>query len=135
MSDEPFQPVEKIKAQLDTSCRLMGSADVPVAVALSGGIDSSLMGLLLRHNFIMKNYTFTIGYSGRPASDERDNAAQLASLLKIKFTPIELTDNDFVSDFPAMMSFMDTIADIAAYGYFAVSRAAGLWDSQFYFLV
>ncbi len=125
LSEDPIQPVEKIKGKLANSCKLMGSADVPVAVALSGGIDSSLVTAITSQFYHEELHAFTIGYSGRPASDERDDAAKLASLLKIKFTPVELTDNDFVSDFPAMMSFMDTpIADIAAYGYFAVSRAA-----------
>ena len=71
LSEEPSQPVEKIKAQLDASCRLMGSADVPVAVALSGGIDSSLVTAITSQFYHEELHAFTIGYSGRPISDER----------------------------------------------------------------
>jgi asparagine synthase (glutamine-hydrolysing) len=39
-ADKPVAVTEEI---LDNACRLMGTADVPVAVALSGGIDSSLV--------------------------------------------------------------------------------------------
>ena len=37
-----------LEKDLDEACRLMGTADVPVAVALSGGIDSSLVAAVIK---------------------------------------------------------------------------------------
>ena len=125
LSENILNPEDRIKKSLDKACRLMGSADVPVAVALSGGIDSSLVAAITAKYHHNDLHAFTIGYSGRPSSDERNHAEQLASFLQIKFTSVELGDNDFLLDFPNVMFYMDTpVADIAAYGYFSVSRAA-----------
>lgn len=120
--DEPVAVVEKA---LDDACRLMGTADVPVAVALSGGIDSSLVAAITARYYHCDLHAFTIGYSGRPVTDERSQAEKLARTLGIGFTEVELSGEEVIIEFPRMLSFMDTpIADIAAYGYYAVSRAA-----------
>jgi len=125
LREDPGQPVETVEHALDEACRLMGTADVPVAVALSGGIDSSLVAAITARYYQRDLHAFTIGYTGRPATDERSQAEDLAKTLGIGFTEVELSDEEFIAEFPRMMSFMDTpIADIAAYGYYAVSRAA-----------
>jgi len=125
LHENPDQPVATIKQALDEACRLMGTADVPVAVALSGGIDSSLVAAITARYYQHDLHAFTIGYEGKPATDERSQAEELAQHLGIGFSSVELTVDDVISEFPLMMSYMDTpVADIAAYGYFAVSRAA-----------
>jgi asparagine synthase (glutamine-hydrolysing) len=94
-------------------------------VALSGGIDSSLVAALTARHFSRDLHAFTIGYTGRPATDERSQAQELAQRLGIGFTEVEISDDEVIAEFPRMMAAMDTpIADIAAYGYYAVSRAA-----------
>jgi len=125
LHEDPAQPVATVEHALDEACRLMGTADVPVAVALSGGIDSSLVAAITARYYQRDLHAFTIGYTGRPATDERSQAEDLARTLGIGFTEVELSDDEVIAEFPRMMSFMDTpIADIAAYGYYAVSRAA-----------
>lgn len=125
-TDEPVAVTEEV---LDKACRMMGTADVPVAVALSGGIDSSLVAALTARHFPGQLHAFTIGYEGRPASDERSFAQTLAAELGIGFTEVEISNNEVVDGFPALMDAMDTpIGDIAAFGYYSVakaSRAAG----------
>lgn len=122
---DPANPVAVVEASLDQACQLMGTADVPVAVALSGGIDSSLVAALTARHYPGQLHAFTIGYRGRPETDERGFAATLAKELGIGFTEVELATQDVIEGFPAMMAAMDTpIADIAAYGYFMVCRAA-----------
>lgn len=127
--ENPDDPVAVTEEILDNACRLMGTADVPVAVALSGGIDSSLVAALTARHFPGQLHAFTIGYKGRPDTDERGFAATLAKELGIGFTEVELETGDVVNGFPELMSAMDTpIADIAAFGYYSVakaSRAAG----------
>lgn len=125
LREDPNEPVRTVEHALEEACHLMGTADVPVAVALSGGIDSSLVAALTVRHFSRDLHAFTIGYSGRPSTDERSQAQELARTLGIGFTEIEISDDEVVAQFPRMMASMDTpIADIAAYGYYAVSRAA-----------
>jgi asparagine synthase (glutamine-hydrolysing) len=122
---DPSSPVDTVEHSLDEACRLMGTADVPVAIALSGGIDSSLVAALTARHYPDRLHAFTIGYRGRPDTDERSFAADLARQLKIGFTEVELDTADVVDGFPAMVAAMDTpVGDIAAFGYYAVSRAA-----------
>ncbi len=122
---DPAEPVKPVEQALDEACRLMGTADVPVAIALSGGIDSSLVAALTARHFPHQLHAFTIGYRGRPASDERSFASVLAKSLGIGFTEVELDTSEVVDRFPEMMAVMDTpIGDIAAFGYYEVSRAS-----------
>ena len=103
----------------------MGTADVPVAVALSGGIDSSLVAAVTSKYYGKDLHAFTIGYTGRPHTDERKDAEELADYLKIGYTEVELRDEDVFKDFIKMIAYMDSpIGDIAAYGYFIVSKKA-----------
>jgi asparagine synthase (glutamine-hydrolysing) len=124
--EDASDPVAVTEEILDSACRLMGSADVPVAVALSGGIDSSLVAALTaRHYPTDQLHAFTIGYKGRPDTDERSFAASLAKELGIGFTEVELDTKDVIEGFPELMAAMDTpIGDIAAFGYYSVSKAA-----------
>jgi len=118
-------PVRTTRDSLEQACRLMIAADVPVAVALSGGIDSSLVAAISAKYYGNKLRAFTIGYAGRPATDERGFASTLAQELGIEFTEVELSTAQVIDDFPALVAAMDTpIGDIAAYGYYAVSKAA-----------
>lgn len=124
-TEDPSQPVKVVKDCLDKACRLMGTADVPVAVALSGGIDSSLVAAITARHYPGQLHAFTIGYQGRPRTDERGFAASLAKELNIGFTEVELNNQEVTDNFPVMIAAMDTpIGDIAAYGYYCVSRAA-----------
>lgn len=123
--EDPSQPVAVTEEILDNACRLMGSADVPVAVALSGGIDSSLVAALTSRHYPGQLHAFTIGYKGRPDTDERGFAATLAKELGVGFTEVELDTKDVIESFPALMAAMDTpIGDIAAFGYYSVCQAA-----------
>nr|WP_064249252.1 asparagine synthase (glutamine-hydrolyzing) [Rhizobium leguminosarum]OAP91001.1 asparagine synthetase B [Rhizobium leguminosarum] len=123
--EDSRDPVAVTEDILDNACRLMGSADVPVAVALSGGIDSSLVAALTVRHFPGQLHAFTIGYKGRPDTDERGFAATLAKELGIGFTEVELDTSTVVDAFPELMSAMDTpIGDIAAFGYYTVAKAS-----------
>ena len=123
--EDPTDPVAVTEEILDNACRLMGSADVPVAIALSGGIDSSLVAALTSRHYPGQLHAFTIGYKGRPDTDERGFAATLSQELGIGFTEVELDTKDVVESFPALMAAMDTpIGDIAAFGYYSVCKAA-----------
>lgn len=108
-------PVGLVRAALDTACQRMGSADVPVGVALSGGIDSSLVAALTARHYPGQIQAFSVGYPGRPATDERGIAERFARRIGIPFTSVELDTGNIAADFPALVTAMDTpVGDIAA---------------------
>ena len=128
MEDTPAldgDPVERIRAELETVGELTLRADVPVGVALSGGLDSSVVAALAARRYAGRLHAFSVGYPGRPSYDERSGAAALADRLGLAFHDVELPTEEMVEFFPELNYHRDDpIADIAGYGYYAVMRAA-----------
>ena len=128
MEDAPpvtGDPAELIRAGFDELGKLIIGADVPVGVALSGGLDSSAIAVAASKHDASGLTAFTVGYPGRPGFDERGDAEKLARRLGMKFCGAELTTGALEGSFPDLVRAMDDpIADVAAYGYYAVSRLA-----------
>lgn len=106
---------------------IIGRSDVPVGIALSGGLDSSAVAALVKHHNSNKDITnaFTIGYEGQPIYDERKKAQLLADELGITLHQIELSAAEYVRDFKELVYAMDDpIADPAAYSISRVMKAA-----------
>jgi asparagine synthase (glutamine-hydrolysing) len=77
MEDAPpidADPAEAIRAQLDEVARLVIRSDVPVGIALSGGLDSGAIAVLAAKHYPGSMRAFSVGYPGRPPSDERAHA-------------------------------------------------------------
>lgn len=118
-------PVALIRERLDEAGRLALRSDVPVGVALSGGLDSSLVAALAARHGGRSVAAVTVGYPGHPPNDERRAAQAFANTLGIPFYQIELDPVEMVDFFPALNFWRDDpIADIAGFGYFAVMRKA-----------
>lgn len=114
-----------IRKRLDDAGRLALRSDVPVGVALSGGLDSSLIAALAARYAPGAVSAITVGYPGRPPNDERREAEALSRLLAIPHHEVELDLGEMVDGFPALNFWRDDpIADIAGFGYFAVMRKA-----------
>lgn len=127
MEDAP--PIEGnapdlIRRKLEEVSKLIVRADVPVGVALSGGLDSSVVAAFAARQQ-PDLYAFSVGYKGRPASDERAAAEKFARYLGVPFADVELETRAIVDFFPEL-NFRrdDPIADIAGSGYYAVMRLA-----------
>ncbi len=121
----PGDPVEHVRAQLEEIGKLIIRADVPVGVALSGGLDSSLIAALAARHSSRKLQAFSVGYAARPESDERADARQFADYLGMPFHEVVLSAADLVNIFPKLVvAADDPIADMAAFGYFSVMHAA-----------
>ncbi|MEK6702822.1 MAG: asparagine synthase (glutamine-hydrolyzing) [Planctomycetota bacterium] len=128
MDDAPAltgDPKTLIREQLEQIGQLIIRSDVPVAVALSGGLDSSTVAALAAKNSPGQIHALSIGYAGRPHMDERARAKQLAEHLKMPFHDYEVRAEEVAEVFPER-NFMrdDPIADISGHGYYALSRLA-----------
>lgn len=118
-------PVDLIRHQLEEISKIVVKSDVPVGVALSGGLDSSAIAVLAAKEYPGKIHAFTVGYEGSPENDERKDACCLAKQLDIPFHEIEVTQESMVKSFPELVKAQDDpIADIAAHGYQMLSRKA-----------
>jgi asparagine synthase (glutamine-hydrolysing) len=117
-------PVEALGTVLDEAVTLTLRSDAPVGVALSGGLDSGVIAAIAarRREGIA---AFTVGYPGARDFDERAQAQALARALGIPWYSAELSTAEFADAFPALVAAQDEpIADVAAYGHFAVARLA-----------
>lgn len=124
---EPLEgdPAELIRAELDRVTELVIRSDVPVGVALSGGLDSSAVAALATRKYPGTIHAFSVGYPDEWEGDERPQAKALADFLGIPFHEIQLTTADMVSLFPNLVYWRDDpIADMSGYGYYAVMKLA-----------
>jgi asparagine synthase (glutamine-hydrolysing) len=117
--------IAALREAFEESVRLMLRSDVPVGVALSGGIDSGAIAAVAQRNYPAGMHAFSIGYPGRPPYDERNDARALAESLGMAFHDVELQTGDFVGQFHEFVRVLDEpIADPAAFGHYAVPKAA-----------
>lgn len=112
----------KIHQTISESSSMAARADVPVAISLSGGIDSSaVLALTNKNNGLTASYS--VGYEGRPKSDERNEAKRIARYFNIKNKDCEISNKEFIKKFPQTVFYCDEpIADLAAYSIFKVSE-------------
>ncbi len=114
-----------IREGLEEAVKLTLRSDVPVGVALSGGIDSGAIAALAQKNSSVPVHAFSVGYPGRPPYDERAQAQHLAKQLGMVVHEVELPVGSFVDFFPQLVRVMDEpIADPAAFGHYSVPKAA-----------
>lgn len=128
MEDAPpldGDPGRLIRAELERTAELVTRADVPVGVALSGGLDASSIAALASRARKGDLHAFTVGYAGSPWQDERSNAREFAEHLGIPFHSVELSTSDFIEQYSVVnLNRDDPIADIAGVSIAAVARLA-----------
>lgn len=81
-------------------------SDVPVAVMLSGGIDSSAVAALAKRAG-HEVHTITTGYEGKHAEDEREVARRFAKEQGFVYHEVELTKQDYVNSFDELVAYLD----------------------------
>lgn len=82
--------LEELHALLRSAVREQLDADVPVAVLLSGGIDSSLVTACAAAVSSRPVRTFSVGFPGEAAFDERPHARRIASHFGTQHVELEL---------------------------------------------
>lgn len=114
-----------IRDSVEEAVKLTLRSDVPVGVALSGGIDSGAIAALAQRHSSEPMHAFSVGYPGRPPYDEREQARRLAGQLGVIVHEVELPVDRFVDFFPQLVRILDEpIADPAAFGHYSVPKAA-----------
>ncbi|MGI9066345.1 MAG: asparagine synthase (glutamine-hydrolyzing), partial [Pyrinomonadaceae bacterium] len=129
MEDAP--PIEGdaptlIRRELEAVGQVVTRADVPVGVALSGGLDSSTVAAFAARHHSGELHAFSVGYEGRPnGCDERTEARALADHLGLHFHEAEVTTGEVVEFFDDLQFWKDDpIADYAGHSYYALMKLA-----------
>ncbi|MEE2997857.1 MAG: asparagine synthase (glutamine-hydrolyzing) [Pseudomonadota bacterium] len=106
--------LRRVEDALLDSVEMHQRSDVPYAMFLSGGIDSSaILALMARLNDRPVN-AFTAGFPGTGAADERDHARTVAQSLGAVHHEIIFDADDFVTLLPTIAASMDEpVADYA----------------------
>lgn len=118
-------PKTLIREELERIAELVTRADVPIAVALSAGIDSSAIAALVARQRPGQVHAITIGYKDKSRQDEREPARRWAKELGMPFHDVEVSAREFVELFAERSYWRDDpIADTAGHNYFALSRAS-----------
>lgn len=81
-------------------------SDVPIAVMLSGGVDSSAIAALAKRSG-HEVHTITTGYTGKHYQDERNVAKRFAGEQGFIYHEIELSEKDYVDSFDELTSYLD----------------------------
>jgi asparagine synthase (glutamine-hydrolysing) len=119
------EPGPLIREELERVSALVVRSDVPVGVALSGGIDSSAVAVLAARARPGGLQAFGVGYPGAHEFDERREAEELCARIGIAFHGVEVGVEEMTDFFPELVFWRDDpIADWAGHGYYALMRAA-----------
>ncbi|HPJ96662.1 MAG TPA: asparagine synthase (glutamine-hydrolyzing) [Syntrophales bacterium] len=123
---EPFKGPEEFREALNSAIDLRMRSDVPVGVCLSGGIDSSAIVSILRHNYSKEDLrTFSAVYGKGQTGDESTFINEFRPLLKNMFytTP---TAESLLQDLERFVkAHAEPIPSTAPYAQFKVMELAG----------
>lgn len=119
---------EEAKAEV---LRLMRSSvtdclqsDVPVAVLLSGGIDSSAIAHFAKETG-KEIHVISAGYAGNHSQDERSVAKRFADEQELIYHEVELDALDFQSIFAEYMPYIDEpVCDVSSMSQYALYKKA-----------
>ena len=130
LSHAPLFDGKKEEAKAEV-LRLMRSSvadclqsDVPVAVLLSGGIDSSAIAHFAKETG-REIHVISAGYAGQHSQDERSVAKRFAAEQGLVYHEIELDASDFQSLFTEYMPYIDEpVSDVSSMSQYALYKKA-----------
>ena len=128
MEDAPAidaDPGSTIRGVLEDMSALVVRSDVPVGIALSGGVDSSLVAMMAKGKLQDKLTAFSIGYEGGAWQDETSMAQEFADRVGIKMHVHQMNTQEVADGF-ADVCFKrdDPTADISGSSYLKVMEMA-----------
>ena len=99
-------------------------SDVPVAVLLSGGIDSSTIAHFAKETG-REIHVISAGYKGNHSQDERSVAKRFAAEQGLIYHEVELDASDFQSLFAEYMPYIDEpVCDVSSMSQYALYKKA-----------
>ncbi|HJU16632.1 MAG TPA: asparagine synthase (glutamine-hydrolyzing) [Stellaceae bacterium] len=123
---EPIMDEDGLAAILEEGVRLHLASDVPLAVLLSGGVDSSAVANLARRAAQSPIHTFTLAFEERELN-EGPIARRIAAAIGTEHHEVVLTEESFVANLEAALDSLDqpTFDGLNAYYVSRAIRAAG----------
>jgi asparagine synthase (glutamine-hydrolysing) len=99
-------------------------SDVPVAILLSGGVDSSAIAAMAKETG-KDIHVISAGYKGSHAQDERSIAKRFSQEKGLIYHDVELDVNDFKSIFEEYVQYIDEpVSDVSAMSQYALYKKA-----------
>ncbi len=122
----PEQIAGNLREILLESSRLQLMSDVPVALFLSGGIDSAVLGALMKHAGASSLTALTIGFE-EESFDESQHSRQTANALGIQHRTIRLPASRMAQSFDHALEAMDqpTVDGLNVYWISKAAAEAG----------
>lgn len=115
---------DEYRNELSVISRSIFQSEVPVGLALSGGLDSSLIAFLAKKNNT-DLHTITIGYNTNKDIDESAKAQKLSHSLGFECTVRNISPDEVGNRFVELVSTMDEpIADPNSFGYYILGEEA-----------
>ena len=117
---------DELAAVLEETLRLHLASDVPLAVFLSGGVDSSVMANLAQRASRSPIHTFTLAFEEQEFS-EGPVARRIAAAIGTQHHEVVLTEGHFVENLEAALDSLDqpTFDGLNAYVMSQAIRSAG----------
>src|SRR6516164_1765946 len=123
---DPTMDQDDLSAILEEGVRLHLASDVPLAVFLSGGVDSSVMANLAQRAAQSPIHTFTLAFEEQQLN-EGPIARRIAAAIGTQHHEVVLTEGHFVENLEAALDSLDqpTFDGLNAYYMSHAIRAAG----------
>ncbi len=121
--DRTFE--DELRRLLDEAVRAQRVADVPLGVFLSGGLDSSIVTALLSAQSERPVETFSVGFDGDAALDEREFAQAAAVRYGTAHHEIVVSPIDIATELPGLVEHLaEPVLDPALLPTYLLSRFA-----------
>ncbi len=117
--------LKKLDRVLEQAVEVHQRSDVPYAMFLSGGIDSSAILALMARLNSQPVTAFTAGFPGTAVADERSLARDVAKACNAEMVDVAISGEDFWNNLPAIVAAMDDpVADYAIIPTWLLAKAA-----------
>ena len=123
MRDE--RALSDLDSLLNDTVGIHQRSDVPYAMFLSGGVDSSVLLAMMARLNPRPVHAFTAGFPDTQAADEREHAKVVARAARAEHHEVAVRQDDFVARLPAVVAALDDpTADYAALPTFLLAERA-----------